>query len=910
MKKIVCVLFVSLALILSGSTAFASGGSPPPPTCTDADGDGYSIEGGECGLIDCNDNNATTYPAAPEICGDGIDNNCSGVIDEGCKVAAEWLDITPGLTANKLNGVWVSPGGNPVAVGNGGVIVRSDDGGETFYTQSSGVTDRNLRAVYGFDENQIYAVGNWHRQTFYYDGNSWSKFYEMLGATQDYALEGIWGTGHNYMVAVGENNQKWFFYEFNYNVYTYNNGSADAHDTGIAAKLWAIDGNASNDWYAVGDANGGCNVYRFTGSYFLNKINTGTTASLQGVWVSPEGHVFAVGDSGTIVQNTGSGWSVTTNVTTQDLKDVWGSDSSNVYAVGNNGTILHYDGSAWAVMACPVAASLKSIDGIDEETIFAVGTDGTILKLGIKKEQQYTMWCDPETNLCWQDPQREAYNYGDVGLRTKEAVEYCEELVLGGFDDWRVPLISELRSIIAGNPDTEAGGACPINDGTLNFLDSWDPACMGGEYGAGPGVDGCYLDPNLTGTCNKIDKYSAGHYLEGIALESAADDERWIATVMFELGGVLYNHLCTVGDVRCVRDDTGVPATTCVEPATCEPGVSRECTVNGHTGAQFCNDAGNCWGPCEYTTHVPEITNEFGCHNLVCDQSDGLNLTINVPEELPYAPHKLIALYYDANTWEFPPSRPPDGGTWTNQIVDPGMPPYNMVVPACKYYGEFSLEGDYYLYVHLQMDYSFPPIPLNGDYWWGEGESYFSFPVDNDPSVQTLIDTSISLKRVGGCPPETPVECGSGQCLPAGEVCCPGVLYKCPDGECVDGPSDCLSCGACEPDCPDDSEVWSCRYSSSFTSENCADFPPSEGWVNMTAQDIYNVCAAQQGADASSIVVTQGDTCRYERCVFSTCGTCEFTYDGKKFIATGIPSIGCTFGGGSNYTEGNVCYDY
>ncbi len=74
---------------------FANHGDVTPGTWyTDADGDGYGDPAGatdpcpNAGFVnnngDCNDADAAINPGAEEVCGDQIDNNCSGEADEGC----------------------------------------------------------------------------------------------------------------------------------------------------------------------------------------------------------------------------------------------------------------------------------------------------------------------------------------------------------------------------------------------------------------------------------------------------------------------------------------------------------------------------------------------------------------------------------------------------------------------------------------------------------------------------------------------------------------------------------------------------------------------------------------------------------------------------------------------------------
>ncbi len=58
-------------------------------TCTDADSDGFFAEAGCGGTVDCDDFNPDSFPGATEICGDGVDNDCNGVVDESCSACTD-----------------------------------------------------------------------------------------------------------------------------------------------------------------------------------------------------------------------------------------------------------------------------------------------------------------------------------------------------------------------------------------------------------------------------------------------------------------------------------------------------------------------------------------------------------------------------------------------------------------------------------------------------------------------------------------------------------------------------------------------------------------------------------------------------------------------------------------------------
>lgn len=74
----------------------------------DVDGDGFTAIGACDGSKnDCNDNDSAVFPGAPEVCGDGMDNNCNGIIDEECGPDFITYYIrNSNTTPNRISATW------------------------------------------------------------------------------------------------------------------------------------------------------------------------------------------------------------------------------------------------------------------------------------------------------------------------------------------------------------------------------------------------------------------------------------------------------------------------------------------------------------------------------------------------------------------------------------------------------------------------------------------------------------------------------------------------------------------------------------------------------------------------------------------------------------------------------------
>lgn len=101
---------------------------------------------------------------------------------------------------------------------------------------------------------------------------------------------------------------------------------------------------------------------------------------------------------------------------------------------------------------------------------------------------QNQTWIDPQSRLMWQ-----VMPTGGK-MTWNSARSHCPTLKIGGYSDWRLPSISELRSLLRNCPDTVLGGNCSVMDDCDRATSCWTQStCYGCTSKAGKS-DGYYPD--------------------------------------------------------------------------------------------------------------------------------------------------------------------------------------------------------------------------------------------------------------------------------------------------------------------------------------------------------------------------------------------------------------------------------
>ena len=195
----------------------------------------------------------------------------------------------------------------------------------TWIVNTLGQPGNFIRDVWGFDDNNVYAVGGINHNDggttlIKWDGINWN--YHSFPNGSAYS---IFGFNQTELIVVGE---------------------------------WANRG-------FVGHYNNS-NWIEYKSDYFLSKGDT--VYSLNSVWGSSPDNVWAVGQRGTIIHWNGQEWKKVDSGVEYYLNDIWGTSPDNIYAISlslsNNARLLHYDGTSWNEITSQIASLLRSLGSI------------------------------------------------------------------------------------------------------------------------------------------------------------------------------------------------------------------------------------------------------------------------------------------------------------------------------------------------------------------------------------------------------------------------------------------------------------------------------------------------------------------------------------------------------------------
>ncbi|HEY9166404.1 MAG TPA: YCF48-related protein [Candidatus Kryptonia bacterium] len=238
-----------------------------------------------------------------------------------------WVWRNPQPTGNAIFDVWPFSTTEYLAVGGGGLIMRSTDAGLTWTTIGSGVPNY-LYAVYFADANNGWICGQ--------DG-------VVLRTTDHGATWGVTQTG--------------------------------------AGSLWDICFWGTSTGWACGD--NGMIIKTTDGGTSWDSKNSGTTEWLTSICFTSATEGYIAGAGGTILKtvNGGSIWGSKTTNTTNDLHTIF-EVGSVMYSFGLSGTVIKSNdgGSTWPSASSGLLGDIRYACAVDANNMWVVGQGNVVSK--------------------------------------------------------------------------------------------------------------------------------------------------------------------------------------------------------------------------------------------------------------------------------------------------------------------------------------------------------------------------------------------------------------------------------------------------------------------------------------------------------------------------------------------------
>ncbi len=307
-------------------------------------------------------------------CANPADGTCRYGVCEQCSPDRAGCPTNGFVAVSKpadddLYGVWVGRRDLAFAVGAGGATWRYDGWSWTVMTPAPVTNGNELTAVWGVDEQNLYAVGD--TRLFKWNGASW-------GVVTDAGVElyALTGTSATDITAVGDQG-----------TVVEHVGDSWIVSQPTAYSLYGLT-TAGTTTYAVG-AFGIVLKRAQSEAWSVIRAASGSSLQLNAISARSDSDLVVVGDERTVLE--GASFSRVDEFDAALLppldfpfRGIWG-DANQLFVVGDRGIILQLLAGDWALIppeTLPTADHRRAIDGADG-VVFVVGDNGAIWRASL-----------------------------------------------------------------------------------------------------------------------------------------------------------------------------------------------------------------------------------------------------------------------------------------------------------------------------------------------------------------------------------------------------------------------------------------------------------------------------------------------------------------------------------------------